>query len=112
MNIKPIQNIAHIIRLVRQRTVAFVQNISIFFKRAELKVRIASDKAFLRDAEEDVAKLTAESNSRHQDGSRQDYDRVLTMELDSRMVKAMTELKELKQKVQDMEKKLSSLSYK
>lgn len=112
MNITHIHHIARILSLTCKRSIAFFKNIPIAIKRTGLKISISSDKAFLRDIEEDVERLTDESNSRHKHHSRQEYGRVFTTEIDSRMVKGMTELKELKQKIEDKEENLSNLSYK
>jgi len=107
-----IQKIMNTIRFIGTRTIAMFLNIPIALRRAVIKIHLASDRAFLRDAQEDVESFSTESKTRHKRMGRQEYTNVLTMEIDSRMILAMDELKEIKKRIAEKEAKLSNLSYK
>jgi hypothetical protein len=98
------------------KTVAYVlknlpHNSITAVKRLPVKVQLWSDRSFLRDAEEDMVNLQAESEARRSRLGRQDYTRVATMEIDSKMILAMDEVKKMRAKVMEKEEQLSSLSY-
>lgn len=106
------EKIVNIARMIGTRVGATFMNVPIACKRAYIKLQLVSDRSFLRDAEEDVEKLTKESESRHKRLGRQDFNNIVTMEIDSRMILAMDERKKYQKKIEEKEASLSFLSYK
>lgn len=106
------RNIAHMTKTTGFRIWCAFRNIPIAFRRAGIKLSIYVERGFLKDAEQDVESFTTESIARHKRQGRQDYNNVVTMEIDSRMIRAMDELKKLRKSQDEKEEKLSKLSYK
>ena len=104
------KNFRQSLMVLVQKLLHPVTDIPNAFRRAFLRVSIAYMKSFLKDHEADVKLFSEERKKRTGRKGRQDFQNVNTMEIDSRLVKAMDDYKKEKQAIVLKEEKLRNLT--